>query len=667
MAKHDTIKLRRGTAASWASSEPQPDGEVLRLGEPGYEKDTGKLKIGDGVTGWNSLPYFADGASLNIEQIEDDLANSFFVAGSGISLSYDDENDILTISSSGAGGPVTSITTIDLHNGGVQNAEVFQFTDKDYQSVITGPTPDADNNAQRIIIQGQKGQGTGEGGDVYVWGGDADSNGGDIKIYAGDADNAGSGYGGYVNIEGGYGDTQGGNISIEGGNSSSQGGDIYIEGGSPNGIVNIASSNGSYQWVFNATGGLELSTSGLVFSDASTQTTSATNIVNDAFNTSLVAGTGIDLSYDSGTDTLTISTSGTTSGVSDIIAGPYIDVSSESGIYTISGNGEASLVQTSVFNKTGSQIPKFNVVYINGGQGDMPTIALAAASGEMTSSKTYGITAENIDHMSSGLVVVLGALTGLDTDQFNPTAPTGDVNGTTLWLSPTTPGGVTTTKPSAPNHAVAVGTIVRTHQNEGVVEVRIQNGYELEELHNVSISGVSNNQILVYNSGTSLWTNTTLSTLLPTIANSGDNRILTSTGTSTGINAEANITFDGNNLVVTGGGQFKQVYPTVVSGVISSSAVDTDVANGQIFNITLTENITLNNPTNSIDGVTIRWRIQQDGSGGRSVSLGDKFVIPSSATNPLPWSTGANVMDTLAATYHAGRDKWDIVAFVPGY
>lgn len=59
--KHNIIKLRRGTAAEWASSEPQPGGEVLKLGEPGFEKDTYRLKIGDGITPWNSLPYIDSG------------------------------------------------------------------------------------------------------------------------------------------------------------------------------------------------------------------------------------------------------------------------------------------------------------------------------------------------------------------------------------------------------------------------------------------------------------------------------------------------------------------------------------------------------------------------------------------------------------------------------
>lgn len=197
--------------------------------------------------------------------------------------------------------------------------------------------------------------------------------------------------------------------------------------------------------------------------------------------------------------------------VKDIVSGTGISVSSVSGVFTIDSSltsvSEASKLVTTAYNKTGSPIPKMSVVYIDGGQGDMPTITLATASGESGSSKTYGITAEAISNMSSGKVIVEGALTGLNTDQFNPTAPTGNVNGTVVYLSPTVAGGITTTKPSAPNHIVSVGTIVRTHQNEGVIEVRIQNGFELQELHNVKINGVAHQDILVYNSGNSLWEN----------------------------------------------------------------------------------------------------------------------------------------------------------------
>ena len=100
------------------------------------------------------------------------------------------------------------------------------------------------------------------------------------------------------------------------------------------------------------------------------------------------------------------------------------------------------------------------------------------------------------------------------------------------------------------------------------------------------------------------------------------------------------------------------------SGVYSFT---TDSKAGEIFDITLTQSGIIENPINPINGKTIRWRVSQDTVGNRSITLGNKFNIPSSASSPLPWSSGVNKMDILAATYHEGRDKWDVVAFVPGY
>ena len=53
----DTIKFRRGTAAAWTAANP-----TLAIGEPGYETDTGLMKVGDGTTAWVSLDYTASGA-----------------------------------------------------------------------------------------------------------------------------------------------------------------------------------------------------------------------------------------------------------------------------------------------------------------------------------------------------------------------------------------------------------------------------------------------------------------------------------------------------------------------------------------------------------------------------------------------------------------------------
>jgi hypothetical protein len=52
----DRLQIRRDTSAGWTSANP-----VLADGEPGLEKVTGKIKYGDGITPWTSLPYASEG------------------------------------------------------------------------------------------------------------------------------------------------------------------------------------------------------------------------------------------------------------------------------------------------------------------------------------------------------------------------------------------------------------------------------------------------------------------------------------------------------------------------------------------------------------------------------------------------------------------------------
>jgi hypothetical protein len=54
-----TIQLRRDVASEWYRVNP-----ILAAGEPGYEEDTTKFKIGDGVSRWSDLNYFSPGDSI---------------------------------------------------------------------------------------------------------------------------------------------------------------------------------------------------------------------------------------------------------------------------------------------------------------------------------------------------------------------------------------------------------------------------------------------------------------------------------------------------------------------------------------------------------------------------------------------------------------------------
>ena len=106
--------------------------------------------------------------------------------------------------------------------------------------------------------------------------------------------------------------------------------------------------------------------------------------------------------------------------------------------------------------------------------------------------------AETIQNNSNGFVCTYGILKGLDTSAFT--------EGAMLWLS-TTAGVITSTKPSAPNNSVFIGYCVRSHQTVGQIFVNIQNGYEIDELHNVSINSPVNGHILKYDSTSGVWTN----------------------------------------------------------------------------------------------------------------------------------------------------------------
>ena len=59
-----TFQFKRGTAQRWIEVNP-----ILKQGEPGFEYDTGRLKIGDGVTSWTSLPYVSDAGGTDKDEI----------------------------------------------------------------------------------------------------------------------------------------------------------------------------------------------------------------------------------------------------------------------------------------------------------------------------------------------------------------------------------------------------------------------------------------------------------------------------------------------------------------------------------------------------------------------------------------------------------------------
>ena len=242
-----------------------------------------------------------------------------------------------------------------------------------------------------------------------------------------------------------------------------------------------------------------------------------------------------------------------------------------------------------VRNETGATLTKGTVVYINGASGNKATVTKALASGDTTSAQTIGLIFADISNNNNGYAILAGDIAGLDTSAF--------AAGTQLYLSSTTAGAYTSTKQYAPNHLVYVGVVTRSHVNQGSIEVRIQNGYELDELHNVSAQTPSNGHTIIWNATTSLW----------------ESHALTA-GTAIGVsNGAGSITINNTGVTSAVAGTGISVSGATGAVTITNSAPDQTVAltgagttsiTGTYPNFTITSNDAYTGTVTSVTGTS---------------------------------------------------------------
>jgi hypothetical protein len=150
-----------------------------------------------------------------------------------------------------------------------------------------------------------------------------------------------------------------------------------------------------------------------------------------------------------------------------------------------------------VRNSTGATLTKGTAVYISGATGQNPTVSKAQANNDTNSAQTLGLMSADLANNSNGYVTIIGLITNINTSAYT--------DGEQLYLSPTTAGTLTATKPYAPDHLVYVAVVEHAHPTQGKLFVKVQNGYEMDELHNVSAQSPTSGQTLIYNASTSLW------------------------------------------------------------------------------------------------------------------------------------------------------------------
>lgn len=192
-------------------------------------------------------------------------------------------------------------------------------------------------------------------------------------------------------------------------------------------------------------------------------------------------------------------------------------------------------------NLSGVTLVNGQVVKVTGASGDKITVDLADSTTEQDSSTTFAIVTEDITNNSTGHITTNGLVRGLDTSAF--------AEGVAIWLG--TAGQFTATKPASPEHLVHVGWVVRSHATEGSILVRISNGWELDELHDVLITNITDNEILQWNAASSVWENRTLAEAGISATGHTHSYLPLSGGTLTGA-VTTTSTIDGRDLSVDG-------------------------------------------------------------------------------------------------------------------
>lgn len=201
-------------------------------------------------------------------------------------------------------------------------------------------------------------------------------------------------------------------------------------------------------------------------------------------------------------------------------------------LYADLGIGALPAAYTSTLKhevKASQTISKGQAVYVSSADGTNMIVSKASNVSEATSSKTMGLLETSLVTNGKGNVITEGLLSGLNTNGANAGDP--------VWLG--VDGALIfglINKPVAPAHLVFIGIVTRANANNGEIFVKVQNGFEMNEIHNYQEGSVQNNQVIVYESATSLYKPKSIPTILG-YTPVPDSRTLTINGTTYDLSA----------------------------------------------------------------------------------------------------------------------------------
>ena len=337
-------------------------------------------------------------------------------------------------------------------------------------------------------------------------------------------------------------------------------------------------------------------TGGTIWTPASTS--SLTSVIGVSPISTVISGGTVSVSLDANyqtagtyvtsvTGTAPITASGTTA----------ITVGIDQTAITANSATNAEVLRTYVKNTSGSAMTKGQAVYVNGATGTNVTIQLATATSEVGSSKTLGLLAQDLANNEFGYVIESGFLGTIDTS-----AATA---GASVWLGDTPGSRVYNSPPAEPSHSVFLGIVARSNANNGEILVQVQNGYELNELHDVSAASPSDGDIIQYKNSSSLWTKSSVAAA--GIAASVHTHAYQDAGTYvTAVNGTAPITASTSTagIVTVGLSANYQTAGTYVTAVNGSAPIATSTDTAGIVSVSLSASYASSVHTHATSSIT---------------------------------------------------------------
>ena len=304
-----------------------------------------------------------------------------------------------------------------------------------------------------------------------------------------------------------------------------------------------------------------------------------------------------------------------------------------------------------VVNKSGIDLLEadFKVVKVLGAQGQRLSVDLAQADNDINSATTLGVVTETILNNAEGFITTVGMVNNINATgakSFGGLETWND--GDVLYLDPVNAGYMTNVKPITPAHLITIGYVVNA-ANNGKIYVKIDNGYELDELHDVKITTPAGNDLLAYNAVTGFWRNVDIKEVGGVTTSPGVSNYVTKFNSSSTIKPSTLI-FDNGTGVGIGTTTINEILN--VEGKLalnnSTNSISIGVNTGGTGNQCIAIGPSALSVSTGVSNVALGFRALRDNtSGAQNIAIGlDSLQQNTSGANNIALGARAMIINT---------------------